>query len=107
MSLLSGLLSKTPNAQARPDTQRQPVGVKTSVNDGGRGRVMELPTPHSKAMQASAHSSAATATPEWRQARDSYINHLMACSTCYAPGDRHCLAGAQLRAIYDLTPMEI
>lgn len=107
MSVLSDLLSKTPDAQARQGTQRQPVGVKTCVNDSGRGRRMELPASRSKALQTSAHSNAATATPEWRQARDSYINHLMACGTCYAPGNRHCLAGAQLRAIYDLTPMEI
>lgn len=106
MSLLSDLLSKTPDAQARPDTQRHPVGVKTSVNDGGRGRVMELPTSRSKAMQTSAHSSAATATPEWRQARDAYINHLMACRSCYAPTDRYCQRGAELRATYQVTPME-
>lgn len=106
MSLLSDLLSKSPEAQARPDARRQPVGAKNSVNDGGRGRVMDLPTSRSKAMQTSAHSSAATATPEWRQARDAYINHLMACRSCYAPTGRYCRRGTELRAAYEATPME-
>lgn len=52
------------------------------------------------------HASAATATPEWRQARDQYLNHIMACRSCYAPTGRHCTAGAHLRASYDATPME-
>ena len=50
--------------------------------------------------------TAATATPEWRHARDQYINHLMTCRACYAPTGRHCQTGAELRAIYDSTPME-
>lgn len=49
--------------------------------------------------------SAATASPEWRQARDRYINHLMPCRDCHAPTDRYCDAGADLRRRYDLTPM--
>lgn len=50
--------------------------------------------------------TAATASPEWRHARDQYINHLMTCRACYAPTGRHCQTGAELRAIYDSTPME-
>lgn len=52
------------------------------------------------------HASAATATPEWRQARDQYLNHIMVCRSCYAPTGRHCWAGVDLRAAYDSTPME-
>jgi hypothetical protein len=52
------------------------------------------------------HANAATATPEWRQARDQYLNHIMVCRSCYAPTGRHCMAGAHLRASYDNTPME-
>lgn len=49
--------------------------------------------------------TAATASPEWLKARDQYIGHLMACRACYAPLGRLCVAGAELRAIYDSTPM--
>jgi len=52
------------------------------------------------------HASAATATPEWRLVRDAYLNHIMACRSCYAPTSRYCRAGAELRAEYDRTPME-
>jgi hypothetical protein len=52
------------------------------------------------------YATAATATPEWRQARDQYLNHIMVCCSCYAPTGRHCSAGADLRAAYDSTPME-
>ena len=52
------------------------------------------------------HASAATATPEWRMARDAYLNHIMVCRSCYAPTNRYCGAGAELRADYDRTPME-
>lgn len=52
------------------------------------------------------HANAATATPEWRQARDQYLSHIMVCRSCYAPTGRHCSAGADLRASYETTPME-
>ena len=52
------------------------------------------------------HASAATATPEWQLARDAYLNHIMACRSCYAPTNRYCGVGAELRADYDRTPME-
>lgn len=48
--------------------------------------------------------TAATATPEWRAARDQYLSHVMTCRACYAPTGRHCPTGAELRAIYDATP---
>lgn len=50
--------------------------------------------------------TAATASPEWRQSRDQYMNHLMACRACHAPTGRYCQTGDELRAIYDSTPME-
>jgi hypothetical protein len=52
------------------------------------------------------HQSAATASAAWRQARDQYHRHLFGCRACYAPTGRHCVAGAELRAVYDSTPLE-
>ncbi|VVQ14179.1 hypothetical protein PS934_04060 [Pseudomonas fluorescens] len=52
------------------------------------------------------HHSTATASPELRQARDQYLNHLMPCRLCHAPTDRYCVIGAELRATYDRTPLE-
>jgi hypothetical protein len=52
------------------------------------------------------YTNAAAATPEWRQARDLYVNHIMSCRSCYSPAGRHCRSGAELRAAYDQTPME-
>jgi hypothetical protein len=49
--------------------------------------------------------TAATALPEWRQARDQYINHLTDCRTCHAPTSRYCAIGADLRQQYTVTPM--
>ncbi len=51
--------------------------------------------------------TAATATPEWRAARDQYLSHVMTCCACHAPTSRHCPVGAELRATYDTTPMEL
>lgn len=47
-----------------------------------------------------------TASPEWRQARDQYHNHIMPCRACHAPTERYCAAGAELRQRYNQTPME-
>lgn len=52
------------------------------------------------------HHCAATASPEWRQARDQYINHLMPCRACHAATDRYCVTGAELRQRYEQIPME-
>jgi hypothetical protein len=52
------------------------------------------------------HANAATASSEWRQARDQYLSHIMVCRGCYAPTGRHCTAGGDLRVSYDNTPME-
>lgn len=101
MSLLSGLLDHLPPAVTSTDSTE----------------LRSRPEPHPRLVLAnsverppqfstSPHASAATATPEWRQARDQYLNHIMACRGCYAPTGRHCTTGAHLRASYDNTPME-
>ncbi len=49
--------------------------------------------------------TAATASPEWRQARDLYLQHLMTCRACHAPTNRYCKSGTNLRQHYDNTSM--
>lgn len=49
--------------------------------------------------------TAATASPEWRQARDLYLQHLMTCRACHAPTTRYCDIGACLHHQYESTPM--
>lgn len=51
--------------------------------------------------------TAATATPEWRAARDHYLAHIMTCQACHAPTSRHCPTGADLRDTYNATPLEL
>lgn len=99
MSLLSALLDHIPPAIAGADS----------------ANVWSRPQPRPRLVLANErptqfvtgpHANAATATPEWRQARDQYLNHIMVCRSCYTPTGRHCSAGADLRAAYDSTPME-
>ncbi|KKO08028.1 hypothetical protein LCGC14_0047220 [marine sediment metagenome] len=47
---------------------------------------------------------AAAASPEWRYARDQYVNHLMGCRSCHAPVGRYCATGSDLRQQYNHTP---
>jgi len=54
----------------------------------------------------SPHLNAATATPEWRQTRDQYLNHITTCTACHSPTSRYCLVGVDLRASYNSTHME-
>jgi hypothetical protein len=99
MSLLSALLNHMPPAIAGADSAKvwsRPPARLALVNRVER----------SAQFDTGPQASAATATPEWRQARDQYLNHIMICRSCYAPTDRHCTAGAHLRASYDDTPME-
>lgn len=99
MSLLSPLLDQMPPAVTGTDSPK--------VDSRPRPRlVLASPVDRAPQFSASPHASAATATPEWRQARDQYLNHIMVCRSCYAPTGRHCSAGADLRAAYDSTPME-
>ena len=102
MSLLSGLLDHMPLSiagVASPISESRPELRPRQMLTSSAERAHQLTT--------SAHASAATATPEWRQARDQYLNHIMVCRSCYAPTGRHCTAGVHLRASYDNTPMEV
>ena len=98
MSLLSGLLNHMPPPIAGAD---KPI-LASRTTDRACLVLVERPAQ----FIISPRTSAATATPEWRQARDQYINHVMTCRGCYAPTARYCLAGADLWATYDRTPME-
>jgi len=73
-----------------------------------RGSPVPLPAPAAEAANEPQHivRTAATATLEWRAARDQYLNHAMTCRACHAPTGRYCPTGAELRATYDTTPME-
>lgn len=101
MSLLSPLLDQMPPTNAGTDPQKA-AGRSQPRPKLVLAKHVERPAQ----LIASPHASAATATPEWRQARDQYLNHIMVCRSCYAPGDRYCTAGADLRASYNNTPME-
>ena len=99
MSLLSGLLDHIPPA----------ISCTNSPKVDSRPRpplVLANPVERTPRLITSPHANAATATPEWRQARDQYLNHIMVCRSCYAPTGRHCTAGTYLRDNYDATPME-
>nr|WP_256346193.1 hypothetical protein [Pseudomonas tolaasii] len=101
MSLLSGLLDHMPPAIAGADS----TNLRSRLEPSPRLMLASL-VERTPRLITSPHASAATATPEWLQARDQYLNHIMVCRSCYAPTGRHCTAGALLRASYDATPME-
>ena len=99
MSLLAPLLDHLPAMVPGPPASPLRVPIRPRLTPAANAiRMAQTLT--------GAHVNAAIATPEWRKARDQYINHLMACRGCYAPSARHCPHGAELRAIYDETPME-
>ncbi len=50
--------------------------------------------------------TAMTASEQWRNNRDQYVNHLMRCRDCHAPTKQYCVMGADLRQQYNETPME-
>ncbi len=53
-------------------------------------------------------STAATASPAWLAVRDQFHNHIFGdCPGCHPPTGRYCPTGAELRATYDTTPMEL
>ncbi|PVZ44015.1 hypothetical protein [Pseudomonas sp. CC120222-01a] len=97
MSLLSDLLNRMPPNAAGAG---KPPMAKRSLDRPRLVLVEPVQLP------ASPYTNAANATPEWRQARDQYISHVMTCRRCYAPGGRYCLIGADLRATYDNIPMK-
>ncbi|RWU19221.1 hypothetical protein DM813_23230 [Pseudomonas alkylphenolica] len=47
------------------------------------------------------HRSTTIADPQWCQAHDLYIGHLMSCRSCHAPTNRYCTTGAELRDQYN------
>ena len=49
--------------------------------------------------------TAATAAPAWQNARDQYLNHIMACRACHAPARHYCPTGRELHTTYNHTPM--
>lgn len=101
MSLLSSLLDHMPPTIAGIDSPKADSRTQTRPR-----LVLANPVERTSRIITSPHASAATATPEWRHARDEYLNHIMVCRSCYAPTGRYCTAGAHLRASYDNTPME-
>ena len=101
MSLLSGLLDHMPPAIAGADS----TNLRSRLEPRPR-LVLASSVERTPQLITNPHASAATATPEWRHARDQYLNHIMVCRSCYAPTGRYCTAGVQLRASYDATPME-
>lgn len=100
MSLLSALLDHMPPTivgNESPKMASRPTRLHLVLADRAQTPNLRMSPPH---------ASAATATPQWRNARDHYLNHIMICRSCYAPTRRHCAAGADLRAAYVTTPME-
>ncbi|MCT8961229.1 hypothetical protein MN113_08460 [Pseudomonas veronii] len=100
MSLLSGLLDHMPPIIAGTATEKPRLSAPRP------SLALVSPAERRPQVVTQTHASAATATIEWRLARDAYLNHIMACRSCYAPTARYCSVGAGLRASYDRTPME-
>lgn len=97
MSLLADLINHMPPSVSQ--VSGPPMEKRTRTRP-------HLVTVAPEQMPARKFIHADNATPEWRQARDRYINHVMTCRGCYAPGRRYCRNGAELSAIYERTPME-
>ena len=98
MSLLSGLLDHMPPTIAG--------AAKPTMANRTADRPRLVLVERLAQLPAGTYTNAAMATHEWRHARDHYLSHVMACPACYAPTGRHCIAGGDLRAAYDSTPME-
>lgn len=101
MSLLSSLLDHMPPVITGTNST-----TLRSRPEPRQSQVLATRAERSTHFLTGPHANAATATPEWRQARDRYLNHVMVCRSCYAPTGRHCTTGARLRTSYDTTPME-
>jgi len=86
------------SSEPRPAPPTPPI--QPNANDSS------IPTEQPDTAPARHIVTAATASNEWRQARDQYLNHLMACRACNAPTGRHCAAGSALSQQYCSTPME-
>lgn len=88
------------------DHRAELLAELSAANDSTHIPPAPAPTKQPTAYPTRHILTAATASPEWRHARDQYINHLMTCRACHAPTGRYCQTGDELRAIYDSTPME-
>lgn len=98
-------------APTRPALRLVESTSPQAVADAPPAAPAPTPTPAPEAEAASEPQhfirTAATATPEWRAARDQFHNHIFGdCPGCHPPTGRYCPTGAELRAIYDTTPME-
>lgn len=68
------------------------------------------PAPAAEAASEPQHfiRTAATASPAWLAVRDQFHSHIFGdCPGCHPPTGRYCPTGAELRATYDTTPMEL
>ncbi|SFP82484.1 hypothetical protein SAMN05216229_106119 [Geopseudomonas sagittaria] len=68
------------------------------------------PAPAAEAASEPQHfiRTAATASPAWLAVRDQFHSHIFGdCPCCHPPTGRYCPTGAELRATYDTTPMEL
>ena len=87
------------DSQQRTSAQALPAALEAPAHADGIAAATEQPTYPTRYIV-----TAATAAPEWRQRRDQYMSHLMSCRACYAPTNRYCQTGTELRAIYNATP---
>lgn len=93
MSLLSGLLDHMPptnSGAAKPTTVNR-------TTDRPRLVLVELPAQ----LPASTYTNAANATPEWRNARDQYLNHAMGGKVAMHPP--HAIARLALTCALPMT----
>lgn len=109
MSLLSDLLASLPPTPAGTQKSIPPSWPSLALVEHRPEPVTGRRTPAQRYPSArtnpfpNACPNAASASPEWRKARDLYLSHVLTCQSCYAPSARHCPAGASLRATYDNT----
>ncbi|MDA7085496.1 hypothetical protein PH586_03700 [Pseudomonas sp. SA3-5] len=110
MSLLAGLIERV-GVMPRPDPPAP--SIEPPAADYATRRAPACSEPIARHAEPGPREeprhficTAATASLNWRQIRDQYINHLMNCRACHAPTNRYCASGADLRQHYEQTPME-
>ncbi|RRW29097.1 hypothetical protein [Ectopseudomonas oleovorans] len=104
MSLLAGLfgqLETRPDAAAKSSPPVPGDSILATPADMAPLSDAESPEPITEGYVI---HTAATAPAAWITARDTFINHLMACRACYAQAGRYCTDGANLRHAYNSTP---
>lgn len=110
MSLLAGLIERV---GVIPRSDPPAPSIERHVADYTTQAAPACPGPFAGHAEPGPHEeprhficAAATASPDWCQIRDQYINHLMSCRACHAPTNRYCADGADLCQHYERTPME-